>query len=196
MKKYGLLLCAFLLLAFASQAQDIITLTNGNTIQAKVLQINPTEITYKDFNNLDGPTITIMKAGVLSIVYANGTKTTFTAADRAGSGSFTRSNSSGRNGDESRGYFKKKSNGYGKVHGWYFGVALAEGGSNITNNDPTYSTGGGSYSGLNILATKMFTPHLGIQFGIGGDGYTYGVNYNATSIFAYQNDGSSSKSGG
>ena len=47
-------------MVFAAKAQDIITLTNGAQIQAKVLQINPDNVVYKDYNNLDGPTITVL----------------------------------------------------------------------------------------------------------------------------------------
>jgi len=56
----------------AVNTQDLIILKNGSTIEAKVLEISPTEIRYKRFDNLEGPTIVIMAADVLSIRYANG----------------------------------------------------------------------------------------------------------------------------
>ena len=54
-------------------AQDLIVLKNGNMIEAKVLEISPTEIRYKDSSNLNGPTIVIPANSVLSIRYENGT---------------------------------------------------------------------------------------------------------------------------
>ena len=61
MKKACLVILAVLLIASGVKAQDIITLTNGKQVQAKVLEINPGDIKYKDFNNQDGPTITVLK---------------------------------------------------------------------------------------------------------------------------------------
>jgi len=55
-------------------AQDIITLRNGNEIKAKVTEITPSEIKYKRFENLEGPTVTVAKADVFAINYENGTR--------------------------------------------------------------------------------------------------------------------------
>ena len=55
-------------------AHDVITLRNGNEIKAKVTEITPSEIKYKRFDNLDGPTVVILKADVFAINYANGTR--------------------------------------------------------------------------------------------------------------------------
>jgi hypothetical protein len=52
-------------------AQDLIALRDGNVIEAKVTEISPSEISYKHFDNLDGPTIIISKTDVLSIRYEN-----------------------------------------------------------------------------------------------------------------------------
>jgi len=57
---------------FSVNAQDIISLKDGSTIQAKVLEINPAEIKYKRFDNQDGPLIIISAANVISIKYPNG----------------------------------------------------------------------------------------------------------------------------
>jgi hypothetical protein len=65
---------------FPIYAQDLIILTDGNIIEAKVLEISPSEIRYKRFDNLDGPTIILPVAGVLSIRYENGTVETFNTA--------------------------------------------------------------------------------------------------------------------
>ncbi len=66
------------LLVFHTQAQDIITLKNGNEILSKILEIGSTEIKYKKFENLEGPSYNILKAEVFMIKYKNGTKDVFT----------------------------------------------------------------------------------------------------------------------
>ncbi|MCF8299309.1 MAG: hypothetical protein K9J13_17300 [Saprospiraceae bacterium] len=50
--------------------------TNEN-IQAKVLEVTPTEIKYKRFDNQDGPLFIILKSDVIMICYENGTKDIF-----------------------------------------------------------------------------------------------------------------------
>jgi len=62
----------FLSGVFYANAQDLIVLKNGSMIEAKVMEISPTEIRYKRFNHQDGPTIVIPANDVLSIRYANG----------------------------------------------------------------------------------------------------------------------------
>jgi len=57
---------------FSVNAQDLIILRDGNIIEARVLEISPTEIRYRRFDHLDGPIIVIMAANVLSIRYENG----------------------------------------------------------------------------------------------------------------------------
>lgn len=59
--------------AYSAAAQDIITKTDGTTIEAKVVEILPDLVKYKKFNNLDGPLYTITLAEVVSIAYPNGT---------------------------------------------------------------------------------------------------------------------------
>jgi len=63
----------FVIGVFSLNAQDLIILRNGDVIEAKVTEISPTEIRYKRFNHLDGPTIVIPTNSVLSIRYENGT---------------------------------------------------------------------------------------------------------------------------
>ncbi len=69
------LLC--LLLSVTAYAQDTLTLRNGREHLVKVLEINPTEVVYKRFDNLEGPTIIVLKADVARIVYANGAREEF-----------------------------------------------------------------------------------------------------------------------
>lgn len=76
MKKSLMLLIA--LIGFINSfAQDYITLTNGDEIKSKVLEVNPDVIKYKNWANLDGPTYSITKSDVFMIKYINGTKDVF-----------------------------------------------------------------------------------------------------------------------
>jgi len=74
MKKFFIITVLFFIVGslFHVNAQDLIILKDGNTIEALVLEISPTEIRYKRYNHLDGPTFVIMAANVLSIRYENG----------------------------------------------------------------------------------------------------------------------------
>jgi hypothetical protein len=58
-------------------AQDIITLMNGTTIKAKVLEIDLHLIRYKKTENPDGPVYTSEKDSVRMIAYENGSKDMF-----------------------------------------------------------------------------------------------------------------------
>lgn len=58
---------------FSASAQDLIALRNGDVIEARVTEISPSEVRYKRFDHLNGPTIVIPVADVLSIRYENGT---------------------------------------------------------------------------------------------------------------------------
>jgi hypothetical protein len=74
MKKYLVFVAVFLFIGgvFFANAQDMIVLKDGKIIEAKVLEISPSEIRYKRFEHLDGPTIVVMAVDVLSIRYENG----------------------------------------------------------------------------------------------------------------------------
>jgi len=77
MKRFYLFLALLAGTVFSAHAQDLIVLRDGVMIEAKVTEISPTEIRYKRFDNLDGPTIVIPAANVLSIRYENGTSEIF-----------------------------------------------------------------------------------------------------------------------
>lgn len=53
-------------------AQDTIVKKNGQIIISKVTEIGPTEIKYKDWNNLEGPIYVIYREEVRKIKYENG----------------------------------------------------------------------------------------------------------------------------
>ncbi|MDR0442729.1 MAG: hypothetical protein LBH44_04900 [Treponema sp.] len=73
---------AFLFLVFAISvgAQDLIVLKDGSMLEAKVIEISSSEIRYKRINHLDGPTIVLSIADILSIRYENGTVEVMNAA--------------------------------------------------------------------------------------------------------------------
>ena len=77
MKNY-LFIFSFLFLPLTLAAQDTLIMKNGDEIPAKVLEISPTEIVYKKYDNLEGPVIVVYKSTVFMIKYQNGTKDVFT----------------------------------------------------------------------------------------------------------------------
>jgi len=69
----ALFILIFLVLGFLSYSQDILYLSNGDKLSAKITEINPTDVKYKDFTNLDGPTYVISNSELVLIQYSNGT---------------------------------------------------------------------------------------------------------------------------
>lgn len=77
MKNYMLFFALLMFMVVNLNAQDIITKQNGDDIKAKVLEISDTEILYKKYDLLDGPTYTEKKSEILIIRYENGMKDIF-----------------------------------------------------------------------------------------------------------------------
>ena len=75
--KRAALLIAFIAMAFAVKAQDIIVLRNTSEIQAKIEAVRQNEIIYRKWTNLEGPTYTLAKGEIFFIRYANGEKEIF-----------------------------------------------------------------------------------------------------------------------
>ena len=71
------ILIAFIAMAFAVKAQDLIVLRNANEIQAKVESVGQNEVVYRKFSNIEGPTYTLAKSEIFFIKYASGEKDTF-----------------------------------------------------------------------------------------------------------------------
>ena len=76
MKKIFLAI-ALIVFNISIYAQDIIIKKNGEEIKAKIEEIGVTEIKYKKFENLAGPSYTIPKSNVLMIRHENGTNDIF-----------------------------------------------------------------------------------------------------------------------
>lgn len=72
MKKITLLLFSLILTTTEVICQDLIIKKNSETIKAKVLEVNQDDIKYKKWDNLEGPTYTLQKSDINSIVYQNG----------------------------------------------------------------------------------------------------------------------------
>lgn len=81
MKK--LLLCSILLISSVGFSQDVITLTDGRTVTAKILELTPDQVKYKKTDNLEGPTYTVPVSDLAKIRYANGSEDTFSAPKSA-----------------------------------------------------------------------------------------------------------------
>lgn len=64
---------------FSSNAQDLLVKSNGEEIQAKILEVSPDYVKYKKFSNLNGPVFTVSAADIFMIKYEDGTKTVFGA---------------------------------------------------------------------------------------------------------------------
>jgi hypothetical protein len=75
--KYILPICLFILSWSVINAQDTIVQISGNRITAKALQIDKSDVTYKKFENLEGPSYVIPKSDISIIRYQNGSVDTF-----------------------------------------------------------------------------------------------------------------------
>ncbi|MBO5847963.1 MAG: hypothetical protein J6R17_01980 [Bacteroidales bacterium] len=58
-------------------SQDVIFLSNGNEIEAKIIKIGDSEIEYKKWSNQEGPTFTEKASNIFMIKYQNGEKEIF-----------------------------------------------------------------------------------------------------------------------
>jgi hypothetical protein len=78
--KYLLSICFLIFFCHPLWAQDTIIQKNGNRVPAKVLQIDKNDVTYKKFENPDGPSYVIPKSDINVIRYQNGSTDTFNLA--------------------------------------------------------------------------------------------------------------------
>lgn len=70
---FGCLIC----LSQVLKAQDVIVMKSGEELSAKVIEVGQSDIKYKDYKNLSGPTYTLAKDKVFMIRYENGQKDVF-----------------------------------------------------------------------------------------------------------------------
>lgn len=64
----------------AGDSCDLIILTSGETINAKILEVGTDEVRYKKCGKGDSPVYTIKKSEIFMIKYANGTQDVFNKA--------------------------------------------------------------------------------------------------------------------
>lgn len=62
----------FILMTAPIFAQDIIVTTDAKKIETQILEVSKSEIKYKEYDNLDGPTFIISTDEISSIIYKNG----------------------------------------------------------------------------------------------------------------------------
>src|SRR5271166_2317949 len=70
------------LTALSAYAQDKIYKKDGNEIDAKVKSVGEKTVTYKRFDNQDGPEYSILKKDITKIVYQNGSTDVFEGFDK------------------------------------------------------------------------------------------------------------------
>lgn len=66
-----------LLVTMAVAAQDVIVKKDGSTILSKVVEVSETQVKYKKFSNLEGPTYVVSVSELTGIDYQNGEKDVF-----------------------------------------------------------------------------------------------------------------------
>lgn len=70
--KTPFLLAFFLFTGLGLYSQDTIKMHNGETIAAKVLEVNQSTVRYKKASNMDGPDYVLGKSDIASVRYLNG----------------------------------------------------------------------------------------------------------------------------
>jgi len=68
----NLIIIFLFFIAFSSRSQDQLFKKDNSKLNVKILEISTTEIKYKLFNYIDGPTISLLKSEVALIIYQNG----------------------------------------------------------------------------------------------------------------------------
>jgi len=176
MKTLSVFAAVFLLAGICSAAaQDLIILRDGNIIEVKVEEISPTEIRCKRFNNLDGPTIVIPVADVLSIRYENGTSEIYNAVT---STMQPRPNTPAL--DPSRFLFSVNVNPISAaIMGAALGFEFSKGSFNSEINFIIPSLSLAYESGFGVIAAFNFFGHsrIGGVYAGAGIGYLYIISY-------------------
>ena len=83
MRKLLLVFAFILCCGITVSAQDLITKKDGTDIQAKILEVTSTEVKYKKYSNLEGPTFTLLKSDILIVRYENGENEVFNDSQKA-----------------------------------------------------------------------------------------------------------------
>ena len=70
--KHLLLSSLFIIVYFIAWSQDTIVKINSDQLIVKIIEISSTDVRYKKWSYLDGPTFVINRSEILKIKYANG----------------------------------------------------------------------------------------------------------------------------
>jgi len=159
MKSFCIFSVVFLAVGLWSvTAQDLIILRDGSVIESKVTEISPTEIRYKRFDHLDGPTIVVPASNVLSIRYENGKVESITASPVP-------------NQKQKNTPVENSGNTAINPNKFIFGINANAGGAF------NYIWDGPSGSGINIeLGKGRFNSEINLMFPIGGFGALFTFN--------------------
>lgn len=77
MKKFLSFVIFSILACFAANAQDIIVTKDSERIDAKIIEVTDTEVSYKRTDYKEGPTFVLKTSDISSIIYSNGAVQTF-----------------------------------------------------------------------------------------------------------------------
>ena len=105
-----------LIVAGFVSAQDVIITSDSRKIDAQIIEVSQTEVRYKEKDNPNGPTFVLNTKEISSIIYANGSVSSFNQAQTHQAGSY-QSNSQLQAGA----YISKTGNSY-----FYNGRSMSE----------------------------------------------------------------------
>lgn len=77
MKKFLSSVILIILACVTASAQDIIVTKDSERIDAKILEVSDTEVSYKKTGYVEGPTFVMKTSEISSIIYSNGDVQTF-----------------------------------------------------------------------------------------------------------------------
>ncbi len=98
-------LTAFALFAFGGHAQDIMLLSESDSMEVKVTKVGLKVITYKKWSNMDGPEYEIDRNDVILIRYQNGNVDNFEGDEDNSNDFFTTSSRMLPEGENPRNYY-------------------------------------------------------------------------------------------
>jgi len=146
----------FLLLTYFADAQDIIITKDAQKISAKISDVEESVIKYKRFDNLDGPTYTMNKAEISSIIYENGSVDVFKEADTKPAAATTTAAAPVAN-QRNNGYMKGEVRFVTRKIGDFDGIGWGYGGT-ITTSGFFFGEGVGSMNNAELARAIRENP--------------------------------------
>lgn len=183
----SIILCGITLNSFS---QDVIILSNGNEIEAKIVKVGNSEIEYKKWSNQNGPTYTEQKNNIFMIKYQNGEKDIFNSMNNEQKTSAQSSNTN----IETKPLIKPQ-NAIKKNNKIFFGINAGLG-SGIMNEwgsdyygyyDDYYLTLSGTL-GLDLIFPIGNVFAIGPYLSAGLDSYDFATTFGAWAMFRFRNE--------